>query len=373
MTTIIDIDVLVCGLGPAGASAAAAAAEAGARVLAVERNARRGQPVQCAEFVPMMIGAEAPQVGKASVQPIDRMLTHVGEDKADLTPDFRGHMIDRAGFDAALVEEAVAAGAQCRFATPLRAISDTGCARLADGTMVQARVIVGADGPRSPVGKAVRCENRELVETRQITANLLAPHHGTDIFLNAQIVGGYGWLFPKGHVCNIGLGVVAAKKRLLKPLLESLHARLVAEGRVGTKIHAHTGGAIPVGGIAGLHDRLGATEILLAGDAAGLTNPVTGAGINAALISGRLAGETAAAIIAGDVRASEDYADEIEALFGRSLELAKKRRRQLLASYAAERGPTARQLRDGWIAYPEYWTDDTNTGTMNVEEARMTA
>ena len=55
-----------------------------------------------------------------------------------------------------------------------------------------------------------------------------------------------------------------------------------------------TGGAIPVGGMLKPWGRLGAALVLLAGDAAGLANPVTGAGIAAAVQSGRLAGEAAA-------------------------------------------------------------------------------
>ena len=33
------------------------------------------------------------------------------------------------------------------------------------------------------------------------------PHDATDIFLRADYRGGYGWLFPKGAVANVGLGV----------------------------------------------------------------------------------------------------------------------------------------------------------------------
>ena len=373
MSADIDIDILVCGLGPAGASAAAMAAKAGANVLSVERNARPGLPVQCAEFVPMMIGSELFAGDDARVQNIDRMLTFVEDDRADLTPDFRGYMIDRARFDADLVEQARLAGGECRFASPVRTVSPDGAVQLADGTTIRARIVIGADGPHSPVGKAAGLANRELVETRQITVDLLSPHAGTDIFLHPDIVGGYAWLFPKGKVCNLGLGVVAARKQKLKPLLDALHARLVAEGRVGQKIHAHTGGAIPVGGNTGLHAILGETGILLAGDAAGLTNPVTGAGINAAVISGRLAGETAAAIVAGDGEAAQDYVDEIDALFGRSLALALKRRRQLLDLYAQAGTPTAQQMRGGWIAYSQYWQDDDTPAARGLEEARMTA
>ena len=51
------------------------------------------------------------------------------------------------------------------------------------------------------------------------------------------------------------------------------------------------------------HGKLGKTLVFLAGDAAGLTNPITGAGIAAGVMSGRLAGETIAAYLAGDTDA----------------------------------------------------------------------
>ena len=56
MTRRSGPDVMVVGLGPAGASAAAAAARAGAQVVAHRSQAEAGLPVQCAEFVPAMIG-----------------------------------------------------------------------------------------------------------------------------------------------------------------------------------------------------------------------------------------------------------------------------------------------------------------------------
>ena len=61
----IDVLVLVVGLGPAGARAARAAAQAGARVLAIDRKRVAGQPVQCAEFVPAMIGIEVEAMARS--------------------------------------------------------------------------------------------------------------------------------------------------------------------------------------------------------------------------------------------------------------------------------------------------------------------
>jgi flavin-dependent dehydrogenase len=171
---------------------------------------------------------------------------------------------------------------------------------------------------------------------------LKAPYAATDIFLSADIPGGYGWLFPKGDAANLGAGVEPAHKARLKPIVDRLHAGLGA--RVGRKVLATTGGAIPVGGMLECWGLLGETLVLLAGDAAGLANPVTGAGIAAAVHSGRLAGEAAAR------NAPEDYEEELRDVFGAALERALRRRREVFSQI-----PTKSMLRRGWIAYPEYW------------------
>ena len=57
-----------------------------------------------------------------------------------------------------------------------------------------------------------------------------------------------------------------------------------------------------------------AGNVLLAGDAAGLINPLQGEGIGPAMVSAVLAAE---AVLAGPARAGLAYADAIEAAFGR--------------------------------------------------------
>jgi len=324
-------------------------------VLAIDRKAEAGVPVQCAEFVPRMLGMEIADLATARRQDIAAMATFVESATPDIEPHFPGVMIDRAAFDAGLVANAAAHGAQCRFSTSLRALDATGGAHLSDGTTIAARVVVGADGPRSRVGDAIGAPNSEIVETRQITVPLLRPFDSTDIFLSAGIPGGYAWLFPKGEVANLGLGVAPEWRALLKPLLDDLHARLREEGRVGAEIITHTGGAIPVGGMRRLVSRIGATTVLLAGDAAGLTNPVTGAGIAAAVVSGREAGAAAVRLLEGDASAADEYAEELEMLFGCSLERALARRRALMEKYKSGGAPAEVDLRRGWIAFPEYW------------------
>lgn len=350
-----EADVLVIGLGPAGAAAAAAAARAGCRVLALERRREAGRPVQCAEFVPAMLGTEVAEVAPAVRQRITAMATYVEGDAPDLKEDFSGYLLDRAAFDAALVAAAVRAGARCEFGVAVRSVAREGFAALADGRRIAAPILIGADGPRSVVGRAIGSRNRELVETRQITVALRGCHSATDIFLSTAIPGGYGWLFPKGEVAHLGAGVAPAHKRRLKGIVARLHAELVGCGRIGTEILALTGGAIPVGGMLVPRGRLENALALLAGDAAGLANPVTGAGIAAAVRSGRLAGEAAAAWLGGQRDSAADYEEELRSLFAPALERARARRRELAAALRASPPDARAALRRGWIAYPEYW------------------
>lgn len=362
MSAMLETDVLVVGLGPAGASAAAEAARSGARVIAVDKRREAGVPVQCAELVPQSIDCRSAAIGVARRLDVTAMTTYIEADAGRSAtaqrheqPEFPGFMIDRAAFDTALVREASGNGADCRFGVAVCALDRGGCARLSNGVEIRARVVVGADGPRSLVGKAVGVANEEIAETRQVRVRMLEPFQATDIFLSSRYPGGYGWLFPKADVANLGIGVAPAWRRRLKPLLEELHAGLADDGRVGRQVLAHTGGAIPVGGLRRLVHRLGERDVVLTGDAGGLTNPVTGAGINAAVISGRLAGEAAARVAAGRSNALDDYEEEIDALFGASLGRAVERRRRIMDIYVAGRVPGAAELKRGWIAFPEYW------------------
>jgi geranylgeranyl reductase family protein len=348
-------DVVVVGLGPAGARAAEAAARAGLRVVALERRGRAGSPVQCAEFVPALLQQEVQGLGRVTAQPVARMLTFVEDAAADETPQFPGCMIDRAAFDGQLALAAARAGADCRYGTAVLAIEPEGTLRLSRGNPLRPRLIIGADGPRSRVGAAIGEVNRELVETRQITVPLLAPHDATDIFLRADYVGGYGWLFPKGGLANLGLGLEPRARSRLKPLLAALHRELCGRGRVGTEIRGVTGGAIPVGGRVRSLGRLGQLPVLLAGDAAGLTNPVTGAGIAAAVQSGTLAGRAAVGWTAGRAAALDDYEEELHDTFDAALARALARRRSLLEASAEGAAPGPAALRASWIAYPQYW------------------
>lgn len=348
-------NVLVIGLGPAGSSASAEAARRGASVVGVERKANIGVPVQCAEFIPLPMGRYAQSDGVLA-QRIEGMKSFLPSG-AHAETDFPGIMIDRARFDQALAEKAAASGA--RFLVDSRPAAIDFRARQAlietpaGVEEISYDILIAADGPHSAVARLMGLPALETVNTRQYTVPLLKPYKDTDIWLSDAYPGGYAWLFPKGEYANLGLG---ADKRFtgdLKTPLDALHAQLVSDGIVGASIQYRTGGAIPVGG---MRDSLVVGRTLFAGDAAGLTHPITGAGIAAAVVSGERAG-LAAAIFCTEGRPwmladfEEDMRDQFEVTLARACE----RRRWLGEHWGSADAAHDPMHRKGWIAFPEYF------------------
>lgn len=348
-------EVLVIGLGPAGGAAAAAAARRGLRVIAVEKKAVVGVPVQCAEFIPLPMSGYARSAGVPQ-QKITGMHSVLPSGETVATP-FSGLMIDRAAFDQALAAAAAAAGAALHAGARLTAL-DAGRAtarinRAGRELVIRYQVLIAADGPHSSVAHRLGLPALETVNTRQYTVQLLKPCTSTDIWLSPDYPGGYAWLFPRGNQANLGLGLDPRHGADMKAPLDALHRRLAEEGRVGREILSRTGGAIPVGG---LRDRLSAGRVMFTGDAAGLTHPVTGAGISAAVMSGERAAEAAYALLAkNDAGAIAEYEVDMREQFGASLARAVARRRELGQIWNTPRAANDAAHRRGWIAFDEYY------------------
>ncbi len=354
MNPLKQIDVLVIGLGPAGGAAAAVAARSGLSVLAVERKSQVGVPVQCAEFIPLPLGKYAQAEGVLA-QRIAGMTTRLpsGEMKNSALP---GLMIDRAAFDCALARQAEMQGAELWLACRLlridtqRAIAHV--ATPAGEREIAYRLLIAADGPHSAVAAGLGLPPLETVYTRQYTVPLLRPHRQTEIWLSHAYPGGYAWLFPKGEYANLGAGADKRFTHDLKQPLDALHRNLMAQGLVGAQVITLTGGLIPVGG---LRAQLTVDKVLFAGDAAGLTHPITGAGIAAAVASGELAGEAAAHFLLDNAASAlADYETEIRDQYAPSIERGIERRRWLDRYWHGAAGEDAMH-RKGWIAFPEYF------------------
>lgn len=117
--------------------------------------------------------------------------------------------------------------------------------------------------------------------------------YATIVFDNSIVSSGYFWFFPKGkYELNVGAGGVRLHSVPLKrTVIQTLQLHTCF--KVRDKNHAGYG-ALPLG--APLSSMV-APGLLVCGDAAGHTNPLTGEGIAPALAAGNMAAKTAAQAI----------------------------------------------------------------------------
>ncbi len=350
-----QIDVLIIGLGPAGAAAALAAAQGGLSVIGVDRRHEIGVPVQCAEFIPLPMGKYAKADG-VLYQHIKGMKSFLPSGAVAET-EFPGLMINRAAFDQAIARQAQDSGADLWLNSRLVSLDvaqqQAKVSTAAGDINIQYRLLIAADGPHSPVAAALGLPEMEVVTTRQYTVPLKREYVDTDIWLSADYPGGYAWLFPKGEWANLGLGLDKRFTADMKKPLDELHSQLVAQGLVGEEITYRTGGAIPVGG---LREQLAIGNIMFTGDAAGLTHPITGAGIAAAVISGERAGQAAVAnLVSHDANALADFEEDVRDQFEVAVSRAVARRKWLDQQWLTEAAQTDDLHRKSWIAFPDYF------------------
>ena len=345
-------DVLVIGAGPAGSSAAREAAGMGADVLIVERKARVGLPVRCAEYIPAPLIGDLDLGRDFVVQEIGGMLTHLpgGECKEMKLP---GYIVDRDRFDLALVQDAVQRGTRLMLGQRAVALEDGAVfVRDRNGTScsVTPGTIIGADGPRSTVARWMGENQRDCIPGVQARVALTKPRSYTDVYFNPSWFAGYGWLFPKGKLANVGLAAKrrSGEKHPLKSLLMDFIERLAMEGILEGGPQSFLAGWIPVQPA----ETLVHGNMAIVGDAAGHAHPITGAGIFAAVTGGKMAGKAAAcAARAGNLDLLRTYEADFLDLFGSTLERAVTKRRMLEEKWADLDGV----IKSCWIAFREYY------------------
>ena len=346
-------DILVVGGGPAGASSALSAARQGAKVMLVECRQHIGMPVQCAEYIPAMLKGQLGLKGDYIVQKIEGMRTFVpGHAVKEMAAP--GYIIRRELFDQTLVNAARKAGAIVRCAIRATSMTPDGDVTLdpreGQAYRVRPRVIIGADGPRSTIGRWVGSVNHHLLPGVQKTLPLIAPLDHTEIYFDPRIIAGYGWLFPKGKVANVGLGMLRPEKGQprLGEVLDAFIRRLKTDGKIRGGPVAHATGWIPAEPVRNaVHG-----NVVLVGDAAGHTHAITGAGIFTAVTCGELAGtHAAAAVTANDMTILNDYDREWQDLFGDTLTRAHCRRKQMETDWNSFNTIVKRC----WVAFREYY------------------
>lgn len=345
-----DCDVLIVGAGPAGLSAAITAAQQGCSVVVIERKPAIGYSVHCGELVPRALGLEFPIGKNAIIQEIEDLKTILPNGKVT-TISAPSYMLDRGQFERELAEEASQNGAIFLLHTALlgfdnqRAVVDHGGTRRA----IQAAVIIGADGARSTVGKYLRLRNHELLQGYQETIAGQPSSASSRIYLNPRFQCGYGWLFPRGELVHAGVGGRFRSRRELQAAYQFLRSQLQTEGLCSQgPIVRRSYGLIPVGGML---PTIGADNVILVGDAAGLTHPITGAGIATAVLSGAEAGTAAGIAVGGGLEQLSSYYRTIRLRWGEELAWASHKRGIMQDQWRE----FERVITHSWVAFPDYY------------------
>jgi geranylgeranyl reductase family protein len=325
---VSSYDVIVAGAGPAGSTAARLLAERGASVLLLDKQ-RFPRDKPCGGGVTMRAAsAQDIDLSPVTEQTIygARFSLRLGESfdrrfRAPLT-----YMTQRRRLDAYLAERAAEAGADFHDGDPVRELdvtSNTGVRVATTHDTHTARVLIGADGANGLVGRTFGLR-RQYEEAVALEGNVDYPKGipedwrefvGLDL---GGLAGGYGWVFPKGDHLNVGVGAWKYAGFTLRPKLADLCRRYGFSPDALTNVRGYH---LPVR-IAGSPIAHG--PVAVAGDAAGLVDPLTGEGIHMAFESGRLAAHQAMRVLAGEATDMTGYQRAVDRKLQTELTVSRK-------------------------------------------------
>ncbi len=305
-------DVVVIGAGPAGSTAARYAAQHGASVLILEKDRDVGYPVRCGEAVSHEGVVQFIEPDPRWIAATVTKFRLVAPNGHSVVPrlDGKGYVLERRLFDVEVAKLAARQGAEIvtkAYAYDLMRDASgrpNGVRAVVKDQKVEigARVIIGADGVESRVGKwagiDTTCHIRDMESCAQVTlANVRVDTETLDFYFGDEVSpGGYLWVFPKGNdTANVGIGinVEEAKKKSAIRFLEEFIDRTYPHAAMLTRI----AGGVPC---ATTCPEIVRDTVLLVGDAAHQVNPMSGGGIISGMIGGMLAGQVAAEALRAD-------------------------------------------------------------------------
>ncbi len=329
-------DVIVVGAGPAGSITAKTCAEAGLEVLLIEKRQEIGDPVRCAEGV----GKDGL---KRHIQPDNRWIAAEVKGSKILAPDGTeikmseeassgkaGYTLERKVFDRALAQMAAMAGTEVMVKTRATGllrnngkVTGINAMYMGETYEIRADIVIGADGVESKVGRwggiDTSLKPGDIDTCAQfLVSNIDAGDYSKFYLGEKSTPGGYVWVFPKGkNTANVGLGILGSKAGNTRPIL-LLH-KFIETYLPHAKILELVVGGVPVSGPI---KQTVADGLILVGDAARQSDPLTGGGIINAMDAGKMAGEVCIkAKEKGDYSAKtlKEYEDKWRATIGKEL------------------------------------------------------
>lgn len=293
-------DVIVIGAGPAGAAAALTAARTGLSVALIDRRSfprdklcGGGLTGRCIAAAERLLGHPLPDSLAERRGSFEFRAHGAPLGRVEGVPPI--HLTTRREFDAYLQRSAIAAGAEDWSGRKPTAIDPARCrVTLEDGEALEGRLIVGADGVASSTARALFGRAYDPARVGFAMEVEAPPEPGAPDWVRIDFGAaewGYGWQFPKSESATIGVGGLHARNPQMRAALE----RYLQDLGVDPAAQRVKGAFLPFGAFRRVPGR---GRVLLAGDAAGLVDPVTGEGLAHAIDSGRMAAEAAAAALA---------------------------------------------------------------------------
>lgn len=290
-------DVTVIGAGPAGSNAARVIAKHGFDVILVEKDEHPGKTNVCAGGMAKSVIKDMKLNSDVIEKEISGQVQYFqwGMKYADLD-----HItVCRDMFDKSLADKAVDEGAKMLTNTLIKDISvkNDKLYLYSKGCVIDSKLVVFADGPNTLAYKkfgigfkpesdktmiSVACE----VEWENNPLDQFEFYYGSDI-----APWGYGWIFPKRNTVNVGVGCLYSEvhSNIIESLNYLLRKHPLVEGKLKEKKNKWLSSAlIPVAPAR----RIFGERMLVAGDAAGMVDPITGGGIAPSITGGKLAGTT---------------------------------------------------------------------------------
>ena len=282
----MDYDVVIVGSGPAGCAAAFDLCSKKRNVLLMDRY-EFPRNKACAGGLTM----KTLKALRYSVEPVIKRVCNdivIGNGMSHKVMFKSKHpicaMTIRSQFDAFCLKKTLEMGASFHVVKEINSINDTDtCVEVdTDIGIIRSKYLVGADGVNSTIRKLTREFNgiRKgfAIEGRIPIDRQLLPV----VELDFDIVPfGYGWIFPKDNHINVGLYSFSSEKLTKHKLTQ------YAFNKLGYADMDHVRG-YPIG-MGGWNYTPNRKRIALAGDAAGLADPLLGEGLFNAIMSGQLA------------------------------------------------------------------------------------
>jgi geranylgeranyl reductase family protein len=268
------VDLAVVGAGPAGLELASRCSGF-MDVAVLEEHRKPGEPNHCSGLISRNIDSISKPPKGCIEHKVRGAIFHSPSGRKIVLKkkDFAAYVIDRSEFDSAMVE-----GIDCELlmGSRLDSISfGNGSARLGFGKKtIDAKVVAGADGSSSVVGRSLGAEPREKIPGIISVEKKNDYSEFVELWFDKSLTDCFLWKIPRGEKTEYGMWGSGSRFDVLEKFFS-------IKGK-----QERRGGAIPIG-----PPKTYFNNALLVGDAAAQVKPWSGGGVVYGMLCARIAAD----------------------------------------------------------------------------------